>query len=126
MIFRNLSSRTTAFSIQTDVSLTSVHLVQTKKQALPWFSVFFSSKTTEKFLSNDSSKLACQKNEQIVEESQKSWSFSTMEAVPKLSMLHFDLKYSPENTDFLLKLKRLIHVSFNWRLLISLFRLVIF
>ena len=34
-----------------------------------------------------------------------------MEAVPRLSMLHFDLKYSPENTDFLLKLKRLIHVS---------------
>ena len=37
--------------------------------------------------------------------------FGAMEAVPRLSMLHFDLKYSPENTDFLLKLKRLIHVS---------------
>ena len=41
-----------------------------------------------------------------------------MEAVPKLSMLHFDLKYSPENTDFLLKLKKLIHVKLFIRLVI--------
>jgi hypothetical protein len=34
-----------------------------------------------------------------------------MEAVPRLSMLHFEPKYSPENTDFVLKLKKLIAVS---------------
>ena len=36
---------------------------------------------------------------------------STMEACPKLPMIHFDLKFSPDNGDFAHKMKQLIHVS---------------
>ena len=34
-----------------------------------------------------------------------------MEAVPKLSMLEYDLKSSPDNSDLIEKLKAVIHVS---------------
>ena len=33
-----------------------------------------------------------------------------MEACPKLPMIHFDLKFSPDNGDFAHKMKQLIHV----------------
>ena len=35
-----------------------------------------------------------------------------MEAVPKLAMLEYELKQSPDNSDLIQKLKALIHVSF--------------
>ena len=44
-----------------------------------------------------------------------------MEAVPKLAMLEYELKQSPDNSDLIQKLKALIHVSFFMYCMYSLY-----